>query len=209
MNTLQVARRYLLSENSGERHFCISIITAIYNVLVPDWKDVTLMWLSDVTLRVSVARARIEHRIKQLTEVLMHELQSSPERSIRGGPRAARRAVAQLIRLGKSPQVAPPIHTRHKACTLHSFNFGLALGGAGGFIRSASVGNNLSRTVKKYLAVAQMLKFPINAISIGSIDLLYWKLWIIVIKKIPVNKMLFHHYNSGICGSQKPVRWNK
>lgn len=53
-----------------------------------------------------IVRARIDHRIKQLTEVLMQELQSSPERSIRGGPRAARRAVAQLIRLGKSPQVS-------------------------------------------------------------------------------------------------------
>ena len=36
----------------------------------------------------------------------MSELQVSPERSLRGGPRAARRAVAQLIRLGKSAQVS-------------------------------------------------------------------------------------------------------
>lgn len=50
-------------------------------------------------------RSRIEHRVKQLTEGLMSELQVSPERSLRGGPRAARRAVAQLIRLGKSAQV--------------------------------------------------------------------------------------------------------
>ncbi|XP_062614087.1 exocyst complex component 8-like [Saccostrea cucullata] len=49
-------------------------------------------------------RSRIDHRIKQLTEGLMSELQVSPERSLRGGPRAARRAVAQLIRLGKSAQ---------------------------------------------------------------------------------------------------------
>ena len=35
----------------------------------------------------------------------MSELQVSPERSLRGGPRAARRAVAQLIRLGRSGQV--------------------------------------------------------------------------------------------------------
>lgn len=52
-----------------------------------------------------IFRARIDHRIKQLTEGLMSELQVSPERSLRGGPRAARRAVAQLIRLGKSAQV--------------------------------------------------------------------------------------------------------
>lgn len=49
-------------------------------------------------------RARIDHRVKLLTEGLMSELQVSPERSLRGGPRAARRAVAQLIRLGKSAQ---------------------------------------------------------------------------------------------------------
>ncbi|KAK3737154.1 hypothetical protein RRG08_016459 [Elysia crispata] len=49
-------------------------------------------------------RARIEHRVKQLTDGLMNELQVSPERSLRGGPRAARRAVTQLIRLGKSAQ---------------------------------------------------------------------------------------------------------
>jgi hypothetical protein len=36
--------------------------------------------------------------------VLKQELQVSPERSIRGGPRCARRAVTQLIRLGKSSQ---------------------------------------------------------------------------------------------------------
>ena len=50
-------------------------------------------------------RSRIEHRVKSLTEVLVHELQLSPERSLRGGPRAARRAVTQLIRLGKSAEV--------------------------------------------------------------------------------------------------------
>ncbi|CAG2257462.1 EXOC8 [Mytilus edulis] len=49
-------------------------------------------------------RSRIDNRIKQLTEGLMGELQVSPERSLRGGPRAARRAVTQLIRLGKSAQ---------------------------------------------------------------------------------------------------------
>ena len=58
--------------------------------------------------RVAVVReyrSRIEQRVKLLTANLMHELQLSPERSIRGGPRSARRAVTQLIRLGKSAQV--------------------------------------------------------------------------------------------------------
>ncbi|CAI9734539.1 Hypothetical predicted protein [Octopus vulgaris] len=56
------------------------------------------------TPEVKEFKARIDHRIKQLTEGLMSELQVTPERSLRGGPRAARRAVTQLIRLGKSAQ---------------------------------------------------------------------------------------------------------
>ncbi|XP_052821262.1 exocyst complex component 8-like [Mya arenaria] len=56
------------------------------------------------TPAVKEFKARIDHRAKLLTEGLMSELQVSPERSLRGGPRAARRAVAQLIRLGKSAQ---------------------------------------------------------------------------------------------------------
>ncbi len=61
--------------------------------------------LPTLCLTSPICRARIEHRIKQLTDVLMGELQVSPERSIRGGPRVARRAVTQLIRLGRSAQV--------------------------------------------------------------------------------------------------------
>ncbi|ESO87616.1 hypothetical protein LOTGIDRAFT_207015 [Lottia gigantea] len=56
------------------------------------------------TPAVKEFRARIDHRVKLLTDGLMGELQVSPERSLRGGPRAARRAVTQLIRLGKSSQ---------------------------------------------------------------------------------------------------------
>ena len=51
------------------------------------------------------SRARIDLRIKQLTDALKKELLMSAERSIRGGPRVARRAVTQLVRLGKSSQV--------------------------------------------------------------------------------------------------------
>jgi len=53
----------------------------------------------------AVCRSRVDHRVQQLTSVLVHELKISPERSIKGGRRSARRAVAQLIRLGKSVQV--------------------------------------------------------------------------------------------------------
>ena len=64
-------------------------------------------------------RSRIDHRVKQLTEGLMSELQVSPERSLRGGPRAARRAVAQLIRLGKSAQVRVGLRDNSILCILY------------------------------------------------------------------------------------------
>uniref|UniRef100_A0A8D2ZR33 Exocyst complex component 8 n=1 Tax=Scophthalmus maximus TaxID=52904 RepID=A0A8D2ZR33_SCOMX len=53
-----------------------------------------------VTQRVKALRATVEERVRQLTEVLVFEL--SPDRSLRGGPKATRRAVSQLIRLGQS-----------------------------------------------------------------------------------------------------------
>ncbi|XP_033642017.1 exocyst complex component 8-like isoform X2 [Asterias rubens] len=49
-------------------------------------------------------RARVDHRVKQLTEVLTRELQVSPDRSLRGGPQVTRRAVTELIRLGRATQ---------------------------------------------------------------------------------------------------------
>ncbi|PIK59560.1 putative exocyst complex component 8 isoform X2 [Apostichopus japonicus] len=47
-------------------------------------------------------RSRVDNRVKQLTDVLTRELQGSPEKSLRGGPQVTRRAVTQLIRLGRS-----------------------------------------------------------------------------------------------------------
>ncbi len=47
-------------------------------------------------------RARLNLRIDQLSKVLMKELEASPSGSLRGGPRAARRAVGLLLRLGRS-----------------------------------------------------------------------------------------------------------
>ncbi|XP_056873631.1 LOW QUALITY PROTEIN: exocyst complex component 8-like [Takifugu flavidus] len=50
-----------------------------------------------VTQRVKELRLKGNERVRQLTEVLVFEL--SPDRSLRGGPKATRRAVSQLIRL--------------------------------------------------------------------------------------------------------------
>ena len=72
------------------------------------WKIIWTQYHEATVLSIFISnyRARIDSRIKQLTDVLVNELQASPERSLRGGPRAARRAVTQLIRLGKSAQVS-------------------------------------------------------------------------------------------------------
>ena len=58
-------------------------------------------------------RARLNHRINRLSEVLMKELEASPSGSLRGGPRAARRAVGLLLKLGRSA----------KACSLFLENY--------------------------------------------------------------------------------------
>ncbi|XP_013886747.1 exocyst complex component 8 [Austrofundulus limnaeus] len=50
--------------------------------------------------KVKELRAKVDERVWQLTEVLVFEL--SPDRSLRGGPKATRRAVSQLVRLGQS-----------------------------------------------------------------------------------------------------------
>ncbi|XP_037100113.1 exocyst complex component 8 [Syngnathus acus] len=53
-----------------------------------------------LTPKVKELRAKVDERVRQLTDVLVFEL--SPDRSLRGGPQATRRAVSQLIRLGQS-----------------------------------------------------------------------------------------------------------
>ena len=58
-------------------------------------------------------RIKVDHRINKLVEILTKELEASPSGSLRGGPRAARRAVGLLLRLGRSD----------KACTLFLENY--------------------------------------------------------------------------------------
>ncbi|KAM7311352.1 exocyst complex component 8 [Ixodes scapularis] len=59
-------------------------------------------------------RPRIDHRVKNLVDVLTNELHVSPGRSLQGGPRAARRAVSLLIKLGKSSQ-ACDLFLKHRS----------------------------------------------------------------------------------------------
>ncbi|XP_072415072.1 exocyst complex component 8 [Chiloscyllium punctatum] len=67
-----------------------------------DLLDKLTEYLSGATSQPGVRqlRSRVDQRVRRLTDVLMYEL--SPGRSLRGGPRATRRAVSQLIRLGQS-----------------------------------------------------------------------------------------------------------
>ncbi|XP_042542231.1 exocyst complex component 8 [Dipodomys spectabilis] len=62
-------------------------------------------------------RARVDERVRQLTDVLVFEL--SPDRSLRGGPRATRRAVSQLIRLGQATK-ACELFLRNRAAAVHT-----------------------------------------------------------------------------------------
>lgn len=66
---------------------------------------------------VKEMRARIDQRIKLLAEVLMNELKVSPDKSLQGGPRAVRRAVSVLIKLGKSAQ-ACDLFLKHRSAIL-------------------------------------------------------------------------------------------
>ncbi|NP_001090265.1 exocyst complex component 8 [Xenopus laevis] len=53
-----------------------------------------------LTHPVKELKSKVDERVRQLTDVLVFEL--SPDRSLRGGPKATRRAVSQLVRLGQS-----------------------------------------------------------------------------------------------------------
>ncbi|KAM9496833.1 exocyst complex component 8 [Clarias gariepinus] len=70
-----------------------------------------------VTQRVRELRGKVDERVRQLTEVLVFEL--SPDRSLRGGPKATRRAVSQLIRLGQSTK-ACDLFLKNRAAAVHT-----------------------------------------------------------------------------------------
>ncbi|XP_061480472.1 exocyst complex component 8 [Rhineura floridana] len=70
-----------------------------------------------LTQPVKELRAKVDERVRQLTDVLVFEL--SPDRSLRGGPRATRRAVSQLIRLGQSTK-ACELFLRNREAAVHT-----------------------------------------------------------------------------------------
>ena len=64
-------------------------------------------------------KARTSHRINRLSEVLMNELKSSTSGSLRGGPRAARRAVGLLLRLGRASKACELFLQNHTHIVEH------------------------------------------------------------------------------------------
>lgn len=64
-------------------------------------------------------RAKLNHRINRLSEVLKKELETSPSGSLRGGPRAARRAVGLLIKLGRSAEACGLFLENYRQIILH------------------------------------------------------------------------------------------
>ena len=64
-------------------------------------------------------RARLNHRINRLSDVLKKELEASPSGSLRGGPRAARRAVGLLIKLGRSAEACTLFLENYRQIILH------------------------------------------------------------------------------------------
>ncbi len=67
-------------------------------------------------------RARLNHRINQLSEVLKKELEASPSGSLRGGPRAARKAVSLLIKLGRSAEACTLFLENYRQIILHDMD---------------------------------------------------------------------------------------
>lgn len=70
-----------------------------------------------LTYSVQELRAKVDPRLKHLTDVLVFEL--SPDRSLRGGPKATRRAVSQLVRLGQSTK-ACGLFLQNRATAVHT-----------------------------------------------------------------------------------------
>nr|CAG4643760.1 EOG090X021B [Lepidurus arcticus] len=62
---------------------------------------------------------KIEGKARGLTEVLLSELKVSPDRCVPGGPRAARKALALLVKLGKSTEACELFLRQRSAVLKH------------------------------------------------------------------------------------------
>lgn len=82
-------------------------------------KTKSFLKVSDDTHALRDIRTRLNHRINQLSNVLKKELEASPSGSLRGGPRAARRAVGLLIKLGRSAEACGLFLENYRQIILH------------------------------------------------------------------------------------------
>ena len=64
-------------------------------------------------------RAKLGNRIIVLCDLLMKELEASPNGSLRGGPRAARKAIDNLLRLGRAAQACELFLKNHSSLIRH------------------------------------------------------------------------------------------
>lgn len=99
-------------------------------------------------------KIRIDNRSKQLVTILTEELKVSPDRSLHGGPRAARKAVGVLIRLGKSSEACNLFLKRCSAMLKQNMKQQKAEGATAGYVEKlcsvffssiASTGREFSR----------------------------------------------------------------
>ena len=64
-------------------------------------------------------RAKLGNRVSQLCNLLMKDLEASPGGSLRGGPRAARKAIDHLLRLGRAAQACDLFLKNHTLLIRH------------------------------------------------------------------------------------------
>lgn len=121
-------------------------------------------------------KIRIDNRSKQLVNILTEELKVSPDRSLHGGPRAARKAVGVLIRLGKSSKACNLFLKRCSAMLKQNMKQQKAEGATAGYVEklcsvffysiattgkefSRAFGNNICMSLFICWAKAQLEQF--------------------------------------------------
>lgn len=111
-------------------------------------------------------KLRIEHRIKELIDALTNDLQIAPDRSLQTGPRSSRRAVALLVKLGKSSLATKLFLNQRSALLKFCLKQQKIEGATLQYIKrmSSVFFNNVIETTKEFQKA-----FDLTALSNGSI----------------------------------------
>lgn len=120
----------------------VKLVKKAYNHFATFPKNITLKEM----------RIRVDQRKKNLVDILMKELHVSPDRSLQGGPRTARRAVSLLISLGKSSQACDLFLKHSTAILKHSMKQQKMEGTTAPYIRRLCVifFNNIIETGREF-----------------------------------------------------------